>query len=237
MKKLNYLLLTLLSFSMLTAMGQDQAGFFDGSWKMVIYGTPQGDLEMTADFTRENDELTGSLINEDGSVIDMTRVDEGDESVEFDFSAEGYDLTLVLEKVDENNLEGTLMNMFDVEAERVQAETDYFVGEWEVLIEGTPNGDVTMILSLEREDDLLSGVFLPMEEGGEEIEITDIEEDGDAIEVFFYAQGYDLNLVLEKEDENNLSGSLAGMFDSSAKRIGVETEEEEVEVSEDIEEK
>jgi hypothetical protein len=53
----------------------------------------------------------------------------------------------------------------------------------------------------------------------EPIPITNVEEEGDVIKIYFTAQGYDVNVELKKEDDNNLKGSLLGMFESKAVRI------------------
>lgn len=102
----------------------------------------------------------------------------------------------------------------------VQAQTsaDYFAGQWNVLVEGTPNGDAKLILVLEEEDNALTGVV--QDSTGKKISTIDMAElkENTAI-VYFYAQGHDLNLRLTKEDEDHVTGSLMGMFPAKGERM------------------
>ncbi len=96
---------------------------------------------------------------------------------------------------------------------------DYFVGNWNVLIEGTPDGDTNMEVTILREEGKLVGSIAG---GGEEsMKFTKIEEKADkSITAYFSsASGYDVYLFLEKKDINSMEGSLMDMFDASAKRI------------------
>ncbi len=98
------------------------------------------------------------------------------------------------------------------------AQTEKYVGEWDLVIYGTPNGDAKMQLSLLREEGKLMGRLKPAD-ASELINITQIDEADDSITLYFSAQGYDVNVMLKNEDENNMKGSLMDMFDVTAKRI------------------
>lgn len=97
--------------------------------------------------------------------------------------------------------------------------TDFFVGEWKVLVEGTPNGDVTMILKLERKDGKLIGTI---DGGGQNsTALSRVEEKKDkSITAYFKSSsGYDVYLFLEKKKSGDtLEGSMMDMFDATAKR-------------------
>ncbi len=93
---------------------------------------------------------------------------------------------------------------------------DFFADQWEVFVEGTPNGDVTFVMNLVREDEELSGT---LGVGEEAIEIVRIQEREESIRVFFNAEGHFLNLHLRRVDENNLDGDLVGMFNATGTRI------------------
>lgn len=100
------------------------------------------------------------------------------------------------------------------------AATDYFAGKWEISVIGTPNGDTKLVAELVRKEGKLSGELKdPSGALPGAIPITDIEETKEQVTIFFSAQGYDVNLVLTKVDQNNCKGSLMGMFDSTAKRV------------------
>jgi len=101
-----------------------------------------------------------------------------------------------------------------------QAKTgaDYFVGTWNVLVKGTPNGDSKMILVLEKKDDKITGVV--QDTTGTEIsKISNAELKENELTVYFTAQGYDVNLVMDKKDDDHVTGSLMGMFDAEGDRM------------------
>lgn len=102
----------------------------------------------------------------------------------------------------------------------LQAQTpeDYFTGDWKVIVIGTPNGDAEMIMHLERVEGKLKGE-LRGEEGGDPIKIDRIDEKENAISVYYFAAGYDVSMDFQKVDENNLKGSLLGMFTANGTRV------------------
>ncbi|GGM95588.1 hypothetical protein GCM10010967_31260 [Dyadobacter beijingensis] len=99
------------------------ADYFAGKWEITIFGTPNGDSKMIADLARTDGKLTGHLKNAadpEAEKIVITSVDEAADKITLGFSAQGYDVTLDLSKVDEDNLKGNLLNMFDATAKRVK---------------------------------------------------------------------------------------------------------------------
>ena len=95
---------------------------------------------------------------------------------------------------------------------------DYFVGTWSVLVKGTPNGDAKMILVLEKKDDKITGVV--QDTTGTEIsKLSNAELKDTTLTVYFTAQGYDVNLVMDKKDDDHVTGSLMGMFDAEGDRV------------------
>lgn len=96
---------------------------------------------------------------------------------------------------------------------------DFFAGKWDILVKGTPNGDAKFSTNLIRENGKLVGKLTTTEAGAEPIPITEIEEAGDKVSIFFTAQGYDLELALSKVDDDTLNGTLMNMFEASAKRV------------------
>ena len=100
------------------------------------------------------------------------------------------------------------------------AAADFFAGKWELLILGTPQGDAKMIAHLTRVDGKLTGEMTdPTDAQKEKTPITNIEEEPTKITIYFSASGYDLNVPLEKVDDDNLKGQLMNMFETTAKRI------------------
>jgi hypothetical protein len=101
---------------------------------------------------------------------------------------------------------------------KAQSNADFYAGKWKVTILGTPNGDATMVFIFEKKDTTLSGVV--RDSTDKEIsKIDKIEESGKTITAYFTASGYDVNLVLEPVDADNVKGSLMGMFDAKGIRV------------------
>jgi hypothetical protein len=95
---------------------------------------------------------------------------------------------------------------------------DFFVGKWQIVVKGTPNGDAQMVFILSKKDGEITGVI--QDTSGTEISVISKSETKEGgIILFFTAQGYDVNLDLKKKDENHLEGSLMSMFDAIGERI------------------
>jgi hypothetical protein len=95
---------------------------------------------------------------------------------------------------------------------------DYFVGKWNVLVKGLPNGDTHMFFVLEKKDTTLTGVV----QDSTGLQISKIDKadlSATSTTVYFVAQGYDVNLLMNKKDEDHITGSLMGMFDADGERV------------------
>ncbi|MCU0339592.1 MAG: hypothetical protein MUE30_06895 [Spirosomaceae bacterium] len=100
------------------------------------------------------------------------------------------------------------------------AATDFYAGKWELLVIGTPNGDAVMDVNLARKDGKFEGTLTAkVGDAKEETKLTNVEEADGKITIFFTIQSYDVNIALEKVDDDNLKGTLMGMFEAKAKRI------------------
>lgn len=97
--------------------------------------------------------------------------------------------------------------------------TDFFAGKWEILVEGTPNGDAKFATELVRKDGKLKGELKVAAGDAKETIPATVEEAEGKITIFFSTQGYDVNIELNKVDDNNLKGTLMNMFDAKAKRV------------------
>lgn len=105
-----------------------------------------------------------------------------------------------------------------------QESKDYFVGKWDILTTGLPDGDGKSIVTLTRgENGKLTGNMAG--EGRPADVFTKIEEKEKYVTCYFTASGYDVYIYLEKKDENNITGSLLDMFDCTGTRI-IETKTE-----------
>ena len=95
---------------------------------------------------------------------------------------------------------------------------DYFAGKWSVLLKGLPNGDTKMGFVLEKKDGSITGVV--QDSTGTQITtLTKVELADTTITLYFTVQGYDVNLVLNKKDDDHVTGSLMAMFDAEGERV------------------
>lgn len=95
---------------------------------------------------------------------------------------------------------------------------DYFEGKWSVLLKGLPDGDTKMFFVLEKKDTTMTGVV--QDSTGKQIATIDKAELTPAsLTVYFTAQGYDVNLAMNKKDDDHVTGSLMGMFDAEGERV------------------
>lgn len=98
--------------------------------------------------------------------------------------------------------------------------TDFFAGPWEIMIYGTPDGDTKMTTTLTRVNGKLTGVLSdPSVASKPKMNLDQVIEKPDGMTLIFYAEGMDINIDLKKVDNNNLNGTLLGMFNATAKRI------------------
>ncbi|MEO7488061.1 MAG: hypothetical protein ABIU77_13210 [Ferruginibacter sp.] len=97
---------------------------------------------------------------------------------------------------------------------------DYFEGKWNVLVKSLPQGDTKMFFTLDKKDATLTGAV--QDSTGKEIATLDKVELGDnTVTVYFSTQGYDVNLVMNKKDDDHVTGTLMGMFDAEGDRVKV----------------
>lgn len=100
---------------------------------------------------------------------------------------------------------------------QAQATSDFFVGKWNVLVTGTPNGDAKMVVSLERVDGKLKAEFVGKEQA-EVPKVSNVEETEKSVRIYFTASGYDVYLYLEKKGDNHVEGTMLDMFDAKGDR-------------------
>ena len=96
----------------------------------------------------------------------------------------------------------------------------YFEGKWNVLIRGTPDGATKLFIVLSKKDSTLAGIVQDTT-GTEITKIVKVELADNSVTVYFTAQGYDVNLVMNKKDEDHVAGSLMGMFEAEGERVKV----------------
>jgi hypothetical protein len=102
-------------------------------------------------------------------------------------------------------------------AQVASAEETYYLGTWDVMIKGTPNGDASMPMTIEKKDGKLMGKIVNPE-SKEDVLFSSIEVKGTDLTFAFSMMGYDLTMVLTKKDDDHANGKLMDMFDCEATR-------------------
>ena len=116
-------------------------------------------------------------------------------------------------------LAGVFFLLFSFVADaQTKTGADFFPGKWNLLVAGTPNGDIKMIVTLERKDGNLGGTIEIVDY--ENIKISKTDEKESSVTLFFNAGDHDLFILLEKKDENHVVGNEMDLFDVKGERIG-----------------
>ena len=100
---------------------------------------------------------------------------------------------------------------------KAQAPSDYFVGKWNVLVSGTPNGDAKMVVRMKRVDGKLTAEFVGNDQP-EVPKVSSLEETEKSVRIYFTASGHDVYLYLENKGENHVEGTMLDMFDAKGDR-------------------
>jgi hypothetical protein len=111
---------TLLSAST-HAQTKDSTNYFIGKWNMLLKGLPSGDTKMFVNLEKKDTTYTGTILDSTKTeVAKISKVDKKGYSVTLYFTAQGYDVTLFMEKKDEDHITGNMLNMFDALGERIK---------------------------------------------------------------------------------------------------------------------
>lgn len=217
----NLLVVSLLSLTALQAQTADDS-YFLGKWEVLVKETPNGNVTLPARFEKKDGKLVGYFTDlESKQEKKMDTVFMNGAQINFAFNTAGYDLTAYLNKKDDDNAAGSLMDMFSMEAKRIKeaaaAPGSYFEGKWDALVKETPNGDATVPVRFEKKDGNWKGYFT--EPGSTtEKDMASVKLDGENLVFEFSIAGYDVNVTLTKKDDNTATGRLMSMFDVIATR-------------------
>jgi hypothetical protein len=229
MNRIN-LVVTVIAFFLLSInlTAQKTSDYFVGKWNVLVIGTPNGDAKMIISMERKDGKLEGMVIlGDQGEQVKLTSIEETEKTVALNFPAGGYDVRLSLSKVDDDHVSGALMDQFEAKGERMKIVAsmpntkiapDYFAGKWNLLVTGTPDGDIKMIVFLERKAGKLDGT-ITIDKLNETLKFTKVDENGTSITLNFSATGYDLYITLNKKDETHVTGTEMGMFDVKGERV------------------
>jgi hypothetical protein len=124
MKKLPSVI-ALLTFLMLSfnihAQSKTGTEYFAGTWNVLVRGLPDGDTKMFFILEKKDTTMAGSLQDSTGKEISkFSKTELNADEITIYFTAQGYDVTMVMKKKDDDHVTGSMMGMFDAEGERVK---------------------------------------------------------------------------------------------------------------------
>jgi len=100
-----------------------------------------------------------------------------------------------------------------------KAGADFFAGKWNVLVTGTPYGDLKRVYILEKKDNGLSGTVIDGATGKELTKCSKVDVKDNEVTLYYTSLGTDVDVVLTKKDEDHVAGKALGMFDVSGERV------------------
>lgn len=123
MKKLSALFLfSFVAFLFFASNLQAQSApedYFVGTWKVKAYNLPQGDTDMIIQLDKKDGKLSGGLVDAATKQITtpFTKIDVAANKLTAYFIAQeqGMEVYLTLEKKDDTNVTGSIMDMFNME--------------------------------------------------------------------------------------------------------------------------
>jgi len=124
MKKINSIAIgSLLLFLAVSTNAQTKTGadFFAGKWKVLVTGTPYGDLKRIYVLEKSGNELTGIVQDSTGKEITKcSKVEVKDNEVTLYYQAMGNDVSITLMKKDDDHVTGSVLGQFDAKGERIK---------------------------------------------------------------------------------------------------------------------
>ena len=110
----------LLSFSA-NAQAKTGADYFEGKWKVLVTGTPYGDLKRIYVLEKKDNTLTGIVQDSTGKEITKcSKVELKDNEVTLYYQAMGNDVSITLTKKDDDHVTGKVLDTFDASGERIK---------------------------------------------------------------------------------------------------------------------
>jgi len=124
MKKINSIAIgSLLLFLAVSTNAQTKTGadFFAGKWKVLVTGTPYGDLKRIYVLEKSGNELTGIVQDSTGKEITKcSKVEVKDNEATLYYQAMGNDVSITLIKKDDDHVTGSVLGQFDAKGERIK---------------------------------------------------------------------------------------------------------------------
>jgi hypothetical protein len=96
---------------------------------------------------------------------------------------------------------------------------DFFAGKWNVMITGTPYGDLKRLYILEKKDNGLAGIVMDGATGKEVSTCSKVDVKDNEVTLYYTSIGNDVNIVLTKKDDDHVTGKALGTYDASGERV------------------
>ena len=110
----------LLSFNA-NAQSKTGADYFEGKWKVLVTGTPYGDLKRIYVLEKKDNTLSGIVQDSTGKEITKcSKVELKDNEVTLYYQAMGNDVSITLIKKDDDHVTGKVLGTFDASGERIK---------------------------------------------------------------------------------------------------------------------
>jgi hypothetical protein len=106
-----------------------------------------------------------------------------------------------------------VINTGSVNAQAKNTGEQFFIGKWNLVVYGVPDGDTKIVLNIEKKDDKLAGNFSDPTKTDPPMELSGIEVADSTFKATFNAQGMDISLMLKIKDDKNVTGSMMDQFD------------------------
>lgn len=112
------LLLLAVSTNAQTKTGAD---FFAGKWKVLVTGTPYGDLKRIYVLDKDGNTLTGIVQDSTGKEITKcSKVEVKESEVTLYYQSMGIDVSITLIRKDDDHVAGSVLGQFDAKGERIK---------------------------------------------------------------------------------------------------------------------
>ncbi|QHT68810.1 hypothetical protein GXP67_20220 [Rhodocytophaga rosea] len=98
--------------------------YFVGTWNVTAFGLPQGDTNMIIQLDKKDGKLSGGIIdpatNKIGTPFTKINVAANKLTAYFIAQEQGMEVYLSLEKKDDTNVKGSIMDMFNMEGTKAK---------------------------------------------------------------------------------------------------------------------
>lgn len=100
-----------------------------------------------------------------------------------------------------------------------QSDEEFFLGKWNLFVEGLPTGDAEMLLVIQKDAEGKLGGTIGGTDGSATNKLTKVVIKDKTMQVNFMGGGYDVPVYLDREKDGTITGSMNDMFDCTGKKI------------------